>query len=636
MSCQRFLQIEFKGMSKDLLANLAVVLAATMSYASAAGWLAARGRHLPRWVFPLSMAATTLLTMMMTFELAPGVLLDLRNPVIVIASIFGGVPAAVLTAATAILYRVYLGGALWLGVPTIAAAAMVGLAAYRWRRATGPGITTYVLAATGVAITSIGASIVASLSIGTPVDPLWLGSHVVLHGVTVLVLGLILGAEEDRIRLSLANSQYRAMVDALPDCLNIKDSEGRFLAANPATAALMGVAHPSDLIGKTDADFYPADLAEIYLRDDQEAVGRRQPTIVEQPGRDREGRGVWLSTLKAPAYDEAGRFVGLITSNRDITAKKTLQSELARMQAYFEQALLQMSDGLAIFDENSILQFSNAPYRALFPKTGHLRVPGAQFLDIVRESVMSGEEVVAEGVTLEQHCAARRAALYRDGDYRMTMRGERTYEARTRVMMNGHVLRLIADITDRVAHESRLEHLALHDPLTSLPNRAYLEQEFKTRLSEAGNDLVLMLIDLDHFKQVNDSNGHLAGDALLVEVAKRMKSVLRHGDFVARIGGDEFAVLLSDSEPASRNADIANRLIKNIRRPMSYNGEALQPGATIGIARANGADDTLPDVVKRADGALYAAKQAGRGTWNMEGKKGSPRVDGTTRGKRFG
>lgn len=615
-------------MSKDLLANLAVIIAAAMIYATFAGWLADKNRKLSPWIFALVMAASTFATMEMRFEVAAGVFLDFRSPVIAAAGLFGGLPAAFLATATAIAYRVYLGGgAAWLGVATTLVSALIGLGVRFWPGSHFARIKWLTLAAGGVSATTAIAFSALFLN-GSAITLGEAALHTGLTFATALLLGLLLATESVSRRLALSNHQYRAMVDALPDCLNIKDREGRFLAANPATAQLMGAPSVHALIGKTDADFYPRELAEIYAREDRDAISGNQPKIVDQQGLAADGSAVWLSTLKTPAYDSSGAFVGLITSNRDVTAKRALQSELERMQAYFNQALQQMSDGLAIFDEAGVLQFSNDPYRALFSRTARLRVPGKLFSDIVKASVLTGEEVLREGVTIEEHCASRLASLFVDGDYRLNMWNNRTYEARTRVLDNGHVLSVIANITDRVNREVKLKHMALHDPLTELPNRAYFDSEFMSRL-EAVEDprqgVVLMLVDLDHFKQVNDNHGHLAGDAVLVEVAKRMKKTLRRHDFIARLGGDEFGVLLAESDSETRDTDVANRLLKAIGRPISFNGETLKSGATIGIARAT-KDDSPTQLVQRADQALYAAKEAGRGTWQVHGAYPIPRA----------
>lgn len=209
-----------------------------------------------------------------------------------------------------------------------------------------------------------------------------------------------------------------------------------------------------------------------------------------------------------------------------------------------------------------------------------------------------------------------------NGCYRITLRGSREYESRTQVLSNGDSLRIISDVTDRMAREQHLEFLALHDPLTGLPNRAFFDREFATRLERVKGttaSLVLMLIDLDRIKQVNDEFGHPAGDALLVEVSRRMKVAGRRSDFDARIGGDEFAMLILDEAGDTDESAAARRVIESISRPIAYQGYAFVPGATIGIARAGSGAESPASLLVEADGALYTAKAAGRGIWRVYG-----------------
>ena len=163
------------------------------------------------------------------------------------------------------------------------------------------------------------------------------------------------------------------------------------------------------------------------------------------------------------------------------------------------------------------------------------------------------------------------------------------------------------------AARARTEHAALHDPLTDLPNRRYLTQVLEGRSPGGASISALMHLDLDRFKEVNDGKGHAAGDAVLVEVADRIRAHIREDDFCARIGGDEFVVTIGGETRQDRLQALGERLVEALSRPIRVEETEVQIGASVGIAQIGGdkADGTL--LLHRADLALYAAKRGGRG-----------------------
>jgi diguanylate cyclase (GGDEF)-like protein len=163
-----------------------------------------------------------------------------------------------------------------------------------------------------------------------------------------------------------------------------------------------------------------------------------------------------------------------------------------------------------------------------------------------------------------------------------------------------------------------LRHLAFHDALTGLPNRALLMDRMEQSIAVAARQREtrgVMFIDLDRFKAINDSLGHDAGDALLKEVARRLKSCLRRADTVARIGGDEFVVLLNDVTIPETYAKVAQKVISNLSLPMEFAGSEMQVGASVGLACFPHDGENAIDLMKHADMAMYEAKAAGRNTF---------------------
>jgi diguanylate cyclase (GGDEF)-like protein/PAS domain S-box-containing protein len=615
-------------MWQPLFANLAVISMMLVMWNALSDQIDRLPAKWRPFAFGLAMAAGAVGSMMLAYEVSAGVFFDLRAPIIAIAGMFGGPFASLATALAAFAYRVFLGGAVVAGAVTILFALALGLAGHFLAKRRPRHLGHVVVLACFVSMATLPSVFILPADARNALLPA-LAEPMLLTLLSTTLLGAVMLAETRRRDLALSNRLYRSMVEALPDCLNIKDLEGRFLAANPATARLMGAASSADLLGKTDFDFYPSDLAASYRRDEVEVLRKGEHQVVEQPGRLPDGRAGWLSTLKSPVHDDERRPIGLITHNRDITVQRELQDRLVSTQAHLDQALEHMTDGLAMYDADGILMLCNARYRNLFPKTAGLRRPGSHFADIIRASVEAGEEQLPPATTLAEHVAAKWLALKTDGECELELTDGQTFLSKTRILPNGCTLRMMTDITERRSFERNLEHLALHDPLTGLANRALFNTEIDRRLGRArtdGDDVIVMLLDLDWFKQVNDTYGHAAGDRLLVSVARRLEASVRPGDVVARLGGDEFAILVSGGKCGIDANALAERVMANLRQPLSFDDTGFLPSCTLGFTVFPQDRSDADGLIRHADKALYAAKAQGRGTWRAFASSSLPEV----------
>ncbi|MBS0212144.1 MAG: diguanylate cyclase [Proteobacteria bacterium] len=178
------------------------------------------------------------------------------------------------------------------------------------------------------------------------------------------------------------------------------------------------------------------------------------------------------------------------------------------------------------------------------------------------------------------------------------------------------------DVTRRVEAEQAVARLARHDSLTGLGNRLHFGERLDlamARYRRSGQPLAVLYMDVDRFKQINDTHGHAAGDIVLREFAERLRGCVRHVDFPARLGGDEFVVLVEDLDTPEVPQTIAEKLIASIGEPIDAGAATLRVTASIGIAVADDASLTPDELLNRADAALYRAKQAGRNTWRTAG-----------------
>ena len=202
-----------------------------------------------------------------------------------------------------------------------------------------------------------------------------------------------------------------------------------------------------------------------------------------------------------------------------------------------------------------------------------------------------------------------------DGEYRWVL--SRGMAMRTEEGRATRIAGSLADITERKQAEQQLLHNALHDALTGLPNRALFMDRLKDVIKQAKRDkqrsFAVLFLDLDRFKNLNDSLGHTLGDTFLKTVASRRKRHLRSGYTVARLGGDEFAVLLDEVTDADDAMRVANRIQEALKKPITLKGYVLFTTASIGIAVADGSGDEPEDLLRDADTAMYRAKVKGRG-----------------------
>lgn len=442
---------------QGLLANLAAVALLTML------WTQVMPR-VDRWK-PLRqklalgsvMGAGALIVMQMPFETAGGFRLDHRFTLIATSAFFGGPVAVAVTAGVASAYRLYIGGiGAWPGLIGIGVSTVIGLAGYYLSTRRKVQKLRHILLFAAV----VPAGVIAGLFI-LPRE-LWPTTRPDLSlplALTIFLATLVcaLTIHQERRRLSATRSKdiYEAIINALPDCLNVKDLDGRFIAANPATAALMRADEVGALIGRSDFDYYNEPTARRFREDESNVVTQGEPITVEQCIERNDGTLAYLSTLKAPLRDQEGTIIGLITHNRDVTEKRALEADLRQARQTLDDAITNMNDGLVIYDHNGRLTFCNDQYRQLFPATADLRIPGAMLADIARESLDRGERV-GNQKTGEEWLRELREKQISRGEHIIQMTDGRWLQVKSVAVESG-ALFLISDVSLVKEAEAELE-----------------------------------------------------------------------------------------------------------------------------------------------------------------------------------
>jgi diguanylate cyclase (GGDEF)-like protein len=294
-------------------------------------------------------------------------------------------------------------------------------------------------------------------------------------------------------------------------------------------------------------------------------------------------------------------------------------AEALRLQNFrFDAALSNMSQGLSMFDGTGSLIVANRQFAELYALPSSFIGPGTTLQQILEQMVRSASYSEAEA---EQYSydAIENAKTGKPWNQLSELSDGRVLSIAHRPMAEGGWVSTHADITEQRRAEAQIAHMAKHDALTGLPNRVL----FRSRIEEAlrlvprDQTVAVLCLDLDRFKNVNDTLGHPIGDALLQEVADRLQGCARQSDTIARLGGDEFAIVQAGCDQPSSATGLAQRIIETLSAPFEIEGHHIVIGASLGIAIAP-TDGNGPDqLMKNADLALYRGKADGRGAYRF-------------------
>jgi diguanylate cyclase (GGDEF)-like protein len=298
------------------------------------------------------------------------------------------------------------------------------------------------------------------------------------------------------------------------------------------------------------------------------------------------------------------------------------EAVLSEQNALLEAAMRYLPVGLSMFDRDQRLIMCNPAYRKLYGLSEDLTRAGAHYSDILATVARATATVGCAGQLIVNH----RQKLDSGDSFSETMAFEdgRTIVKKVGPIAGGGWVDVQEDVTAQREQEARIAHMARHDALTGLPNRAHLLEVLDAALHDARADdgVAVLFLDLDRFKQVNDTLGHLMGDDLLKAVAGRLRDTVRHTDLVARIGGDEFVVVQSSSDPIKESAELASRIIASLVAPFHISGRRVDIGASVGIAVAPRGGIDAAALLSRADSALYQTKAAGGTGYCVYGREG--------------
>ena len=435
-------------------------------------------------------------------------------------------------------------------------------------------------------------------------------------------------AEELRLELDEVRQLFRTVTEAGPIAVLRTDRDGNIVYANggwpeflEGEENLVGLQWQAELVPEHVDEIVSRGIAAIESREPYTVRVRTRDVDVE-PGDESEfPTSAWAEIRVAPVYRPEGDHDGFVATLSDVSAEVAAGARADQLARVLDAG----SDFLMIADRDGRVSYVNdAAHQTLGVRASGLGVAPSSLSDVLEAESRDLFHSVVE------------PALAGEGIWR----GELTFRSRwgqpipvsaLYLAHLNHLARIESisavarDITDLKDAERRLRQLATHDYLTGLPNRVLLYDRLEqavARFQRHGLAVALLYLDLDRFKPVNDELGHHVGDAVLVQIADRIHTVIRDTDTAARIGGDEFAVLIEGVEEPAQLRLVANRLISAISRPMQIDEHETAVGVSIGLVVAGTSADAADSLMAAADAAMYRAKAAGRGRYEFVGPDG--------------
>ncbi|MGD9478280.1 bifunctional diguanylate cyclase/phosphodiesterase [Shinella sp. G-2] len=423
-------------------------------------------------------------------------------------------------------------------------------------------------------------------------------------------------ARQAELAASESTRQFAMLVQGVKDyAIYMLDPDGRVANWNEGAERHKGYkAH--EIVGRHFSEFYSAEDRLAGLPERALRIARLEGKYENEGWRYRkDGSRFWANVVLDPIHDAGGLLVGYAKITKDITVEKANADRLAAVTKNLDLALENMSQGLCLFDKDERLLIANRRYSEIYGFPEGSVQPGMTLREIVDAGVAAiyADPAVRQSKARDVYARRRAAIQANDGGATVEkLPNGVSVQLRYRTLPDGAWVATYEDVSERLRSEEQISFLARHDSLTGLPNRASFNDRLDGELVSArrsGGKVAAIGIDLDKFKEINDTRGHAAGDEVLVTLSRRMQACLEADETVARFGGDEFAAA-KRFEDMSDLTDFLQRLETCLNEEIRIDGYDIKPGASLGVAIYPQDADNIEALLNNADLAMYRAKEA--------------------------
>jgi diguanylate cyclase (GGDEF)-like protein/PAS domain S-box-containing protein len=415
-------------------------------------------------------------------------------------------------------------------------------------------------------------------------------------------------AEATKEALHRSENRYRQLVDDSPIPI-LLIQKNHIVYLNESSRQALALDKQANLINQPVSSLFTSESRELlYTR--LNSLENRVGQPFEATFRRTDGKEMHVEVLASSVEHEGAPATQLVFT--DITQRKESEAKLQQAVQIIEHTM----EGVVITDNDGLITSVNPAFCEI---TGYSEAEIIhQHLDTLK-SERHPQEFSDEVWDKIRQSGSWRGEVWnqrKNGEvYPVWMTISSVRDEHDSIL---HYVAVFSDITSIKQSQSQLEHLAHHDSLTNLPNRLLFEDRLQHAISQSkrhNRQLAVLFLDLDRFKNINDTLGHAMGDELLKEVAKRLQQILRDGDTAARLGGDEFTVLVENLEDPSQAAVVASKIQESFKTPFQIAGRELHITTSIGISIYPEDGQTVADLTKNADAAMYQAKEQGRNNY---------------------
>lgn len=415
--------------------------------------------------------------------------------------------------------------------------------------------------------------------------------------------------------LQESEAKYRRITENMSGIIAEIDARGTIKYLSPSHLRIFGD-NPENLIGKTVFDRVHPEDRDRVMTELTEGVRLKTDREVEYRYRHADGHYIWVRSAGNSFYDADGEFIGAIINTNDITERRRAEEALRQSEAKFREVYETIDDMyFQTNPEGNIKDVSPSLYRI----TGWMQedLIGKHYTFV--HANPDDREQLLDKMSQNGHVNDFELLLQKKNGEKFfaSLTARRFYDEQGRFIGVRGILR---NINERKLAEEQIRHMATHDGLTDLPTLRLANDRLSMAIHAAHRDQTtgaVMFMDLDGFKKVNDTLGHDAGDYVLKQVARRLLSLVRETDTVARVGGDEFLLIATRLHAPENASLLAEKIIESISEPFTFNGRPANIGVSIGIALFPGDGKDQDQLIKRADEAMYSIKHSGKNGYSF-------------------